>query len=74
MNILGIDIGTTGSKAVIFNENFQVASEAYQSYPLYMPDREKKELNPREVQLAVFRCIKQCCQNGKGKDSPPPAK
>lgn len=68
MNILGIDIGTTGSKAVIFNENFQVASEAYQSYPLYMPDREKKELNPREVQLAVFRCIKQCCQNGKGKD------
>lgn len=68
MNILGVDIGTTGCKAVLFDESFQVAAESYQAYQLYMPDSEKKELNPKEVQDAVFYCIKQSCQNGKGKE------
>ncbi len=68
MNILGVDIGTTGCKAILFDESFQEAAGAYQAYQLYMPDNEKKELNPNEVKNAVFHCIRQCCRDGRGQE------
>ena len=33
MSIIGLDIGTTGCKAVVFNENGLILARAYREYP-----------------------------------------
>ncbi|GAH99738.1 unnamed protein product [marine sediment metagenome] len=37
MSLLGIDIGTTGVKAIAFNEEGKVLASAYQKYELIYP-------------------------------------
>jgi xylulokinase len=60
--LLGIDIGTTGSKAVIFNEEGKVLASEYREYPLYLPGEERCELEPQEV----WRAIKLVIQSTSG--------
>lgn len=54
MSYLGIDIGTTGTKAVVFDETGRVLSSAYREYSLSSPQRGWFELAPGEV---VNRCL-----------------
>ena len=37
MSLLGIDIGTTGCKAIVFRVDGQVLGHAYREYPLIHP-------------------------------------
>ena len=53
MSLLGIDIGTTGSKAVIFDEEGKVLASEYREYPLHIPGEEQCELEPQEVWSAI---------------------
>lgn len=49
MHFLGLDIGTTGCKGVLFNEDGKLIARAYREYPLISSKRGEVEVNPNEV-------------------------
>jgi xylulokinase len=49
MSFMGLDVGTTGCKAVVFNEDAEVLSSAYREYPLLHPRPGWSELDPEFV-------------------------
>ena len=50
---IGVDIGTTSTKAVIFDDLGQERGKAQKAYPLVTPNTETAEQNPEEIVLAV---------------------
>ncbi len=59
MSLLGIDVGTTGCKAVAFNEEGEIIASAYREYPLHSPQPGWAELDGNEVWNDVKSCIQQ---------------
>ncbi|WP_147535111.1 gluconokinase [Bacillus marasmi] len=55
--MLGIDIGTTSTKAVLFTEKGEVIQTENIGYPLYTPDISTAEQNPDEIYQAVLQAI-----------------
>jgi gluconokinase len=55
--MLGIDIGTTSTKAVLFSEKGEVIQQENIGYPLYTPDMSTAEQNPEEIFQAVLQAI-----------------
>lgn len=53
MAFMGVDIGTTGSKAIIINSDGNILSKAYRDYPLSFPHSGWAELDPVQVWDAV---------------------
>lgn len=53
--MLGIDIGTTSTKAVLFSEKGEVIQQENIGYPLYTPDIATAEQNPEEIFQAVLQ-------------------
>ncbi|WP_019154137.1 gluconokinase [Robertmurraya massiliosenegalensis] len=51
--MLGIDIGTTSTKAVLFSEQGEVIQQENIGYPLHTPDISTAEQNPEEIFQAV---------------------
>ena len=51
---MGIDIGTSGCKAVVFDEHGLQASSAYREYNLLSPECGWAELDPDEVMEKCF--------------------
>ena len=49
MSLLGIDIGTTGCKAIAFDIEGKSLSEMYREYPLIHPGPDWAELDPEHV-------------------------
>ena len=66
MYLMGIDVGTTGCKVIVFNLKGRIIARAYRSYDLQLPHAGWRELDPREVADAVFSCVRVCCQNNVG--------
>lgn len=64
MYILGIDIGTSGCKAEIFDVNGSVVADAHREYSLIYPSKGLMELDPNLVLKLVYEsigdCVKQC--------------
>lgn len=46
--LIGIDLGTSGTKTVLFDENGNVVSSATEEYPLYQPDNGWAEQDPAD--------------------------
>lgn len=55
--MLGVDIGTTTTKAVLFSEHGKVIHQDSIGYPLYTPDISTAEQNPDEIFQAVLQVI-----------------
>ncbi len=55
--MLGIDIGTTSTKAVLFTEKGEVIQQENIGYPLYTPDISTAEQDPEEIFQAVLQAI-----------------
>jgi len=55
--MLGVDIGTTTTKAVLFDEHGKVIQQHSIGYPLYTPDISTAEQNPDEIFQAVIQVI-----------------
>ncbi|MEC3608269.1 gluconokinase [Bacillus glycinifermentans] len=55
--MLGIDIGTTSTKAVLFSENGEVIQKENIGYPLYTPDISTAEQKPEEIFQAVIQAV-----------------
>lgn len=59
MSYLGLDIGTTGCKAVVFSENGQALSKAYRDYGLANPHPGFWELDAEEVWQKTRQVIRE---------------
>ncbi|MBV7506651.1 gluconokinase [Bacillus sp. sid0103] len=55
--MLGVDIGTTSTKAVLFSEKGEVIQHENIGYPLYTPDISTAEQDPEEIFMAVVQAI-----------------
>lgn len=62
--LLGVDIGTTSTKAVIFGNKGAVISMHHVEYPLYSPAPSIAEQDPEEIFRAVMKAIKEALQKG----------
>lgn len=60
-HLLGIDIGTTGTKTLLFAENGTLLGYAYQSYPLYTPQSEWCEQDAEDWWHAVVSTVREVC-------------
>jgi len=65
MYLLGLDVGTTGCKSIVFSSDGSILSSAYGEYRLYHRRPEWSELNPREVWETVVATIRQSLKGGK---------
>jgi xylulokinase len=59
MSLLGIDIGTTGCKAIVFRVDGQVLGHAYREYPLIHPREGWAELDPDGLWACVSEAVNQ---------------
>lgn len=59
---IGVDIGTTSTKAVIFTDKGEVVGKKAIEYPLYTPEPKIAEQNPDEIVSAVRLAIKTVIQ------------
>jgi xylulokinase len=57
MSLLGIDIGTTGCKAIVFRTDGEILGQGYEEYPLIHPREGWSELDSNHVWEAVRRSI-----------------
>lgn len=58
MYLLGIDIGPTGTKSVIFDDNLQFISKGYAEYSVFTPKTGWMEHNPNIWLNTVAKNIK----------------
>jgi gluconokinase len=65
--IIGVDIGTTGTKAIAFATSGEVLSTAYESYPVVSSEPGAHELEPLLLLEAVIHTISQVIQEMAGK-------
>jgi xylulokinase len=63
--LLGIDLGTTGVKAVLFAvEDGHILADAFVDYPLYHPHPGWAEQNPADWWQATITAIRTCLSTG----------
>ncbi|MCL2015724.1 MAG: FGGY family carbohydrate kinase [Defluviitaleaceae bacterium] len=60
---IGVDIGTTSTKAVVFGKKSEPVTASYFSYSLHSPTAHISEQNPNEIFFAVKNSIKQAVKN-----------
>ena len=63
--LIGIDIGTQGTKAALFTEDGQCLAEAFQKSELYQPSPGVVEENPETQVRSVYETIKECVVKAK---------
>jgi xylulokinase len=68
MSLMGVDVGTTGVKAVVFDETGRQLSTAYEEYPLLFPFAGASELDSRNVVEAACRVIGKAAGEVKASD------
>ena len=54
---IGIDIGTTATKAICFDGNGNVIRQVSKAYPMYHPKPDWSVQNPQEILQTVIDCI-----------------
>ncbi|WP_264565751.1 gluconokinase [Flavobacterium sp. N3904] len=62
---LGIDIGTTATKAVCFDTNGNVLQQITKEYPMYHPKENWSTQKPDEILDSVQACIEEITKNSK---------
>jgi len=67
MSLMGLDIGTTGTKVIIFNEEGKILASAYREYPLYHPEPGWSELDADEVWSNVVCAIREATSRTRDK-------
>jgi gluconokinase len=55
--MIGVDIGTTSTKAVLFQENGKIVTQANVGYPLHQPSPSVAEQDPDQILDAVIRTL-----------------
>ncbi|KGE19859.1 gluconokinase [Paenibacillus wynnii] len=60
--MIGVDIGTTSTKAVLFEENGSIVAGADEGYPLHKPSPSIAEQDPEQILQAVINTISKVVQ------------
>ena len=60
--VIGVDIGTTSAKSVLYETDGTVISSSAIEYPLFSPTPETAEQNPEEIFRAVINTVKRTIQ------------
>ena len=55
--VLGVDIGTSGTKTVLFDQNGAVIASASEEYPLYQPQNGYAEQDTADWYQATIHTI-----------------
>jgi len=63
--LIGIDVGTAGTKAILIEEKGKVISTTTVRYPLYGPYPKWAEQNPEDWWRATINSVKQLLTNSK---------
>ncbi len=67
--LIGIDVGTSATKTVLFDEKGTVISSSSQEYPLYQPHNGWAEQKPEDWRGAVLKTLKEVVvQSGVAKE------
>ncbi|MDR1755124.1 MAG: xylulokinase [Eubacterium sp.] len=61
--LLGVDIGTSGTKAVLFGENGEIIESAVEEYPMYQPRNGWAEQRPEDWWKASCEAIQYVVKN-----------
>jgi glycerol kinase len=61
--ILGLDLGTTGNRAILFNNQGQLISQSYQELTQFYPQPGWVEHDPVAIWNDTYHCIQQVLQN-----------
>ncbi len=61
--ILGLDLGTTGNRAILFNQEGQLISQSYQELTQFYPQAGWVEHDPVAIWNDTYHCIQQVLQN-----------
>ena len=56
--LIGVDVGTSATKTVLFDENGTVVASASREYPLYQPENGWAEQKPEDWRDAVLATLK----------------
>jgi len=68
--LIGIDIGTSSTKTVLFDEKYNVVASASQEYPMYQPQNGWAEQKPEDWYKAVMDTLKKVIkESGVSADS-----
>jgi len=65
VSLLGIDIGTTGCKAAVFDRYGEVLSSEYQEHPLIHPEEGWVEIDPELIWSNIKSLIKKQARRQK---------
>ncbi len=65
MCVMGLDIGTTGCKAAVFDAGGLIVASSYQEYPLLYPRKGWMGLDPERVLESVYACIAHCARSAE---------
>lgn len=63
--LMGVDEGTTGCKAILFNEEGRQIASTSREYPSYYPQPGWVEQDIDEIKAAVFECIRETIVKSK---------
>ena len=63
MYVLGVDVGTTGTKAMLLNENGEIVSRAYAGYGLIKPGKDIVEQYADDWWKTFIEAVKKCTGN-----------
>ncbi len=63
--LLGIDVGTTGTKTILFSESGEIVAHAYRGYPLSNIRVGESEQNPHDWWRAIVETVREVTE-GKG--------
>lgn len=59
--LLGIDVGTTGTKTLLFRQDGALIGQAYRGYPTATPSIGRSEQNPDDWWQAVTETVRELC-------------
>ena len=63
--LMGIDVGTTGAKALLINKAGEVVASAITEYPMYTPHPQWAEQDPEDWWQATVESIRRVLAEGE---------
>ncbi len=65
MHLMGLDVGTTGTKAIVFDDSGRLICSAYREYPFTHPRPGWSDLDSNQVWLAVVEAVSEAAAQSR---------
>ena len=64
--LIGMDIGTSGTKSVLFDTDGNIIASAHAAYPMYQPENGYAEQDPEDWWDAACKTLREICPKATG--------